>query len=366
MRGNKNTISQENKVNRQKNDMFIMKEVVPYEEKIEILKNYYKDDGLLIVGLNDSQGVNTTSTVFKKGLLENIKDALTSKELTPTVINAFSLIMNKTEHIEYFLKNNLSVEEIKLSQVYGAVSAFEKVMRDIGLPEVLGKIGYTYKSIYKVRPEDENIRITSALKEAKEPVMIYSSGVNDLMREVGANPFGIKKDYKNRFIKENYYYAKEKSTNAITVKKVVSNIEQNFKDILDINSNKDIFALGAYVPKSLQFLPDEDKDIFRNLIIFYNEELFNLCRNYGITYIDTERVGKKYNTSNNNFHISSVGHVVLSTRILNLMYQRKFELKNKKVYPNNKMDKTSWKDSHGALGVIDSLEEDYKNIYKKA
>lgn len=29
--------------------------------------------------------------------------------------------MNKTEHIDYILKNNLSVEGIKLSQIYGVV-----------------------------------------------------------------------------------------------------------------------------------------------------------------------------------------------------------------------------------------------------
>lgn len=91
------------------------------------------------MGLNDSQGVNTTSTFFKKGLLEYLAAALTSDELTPEVINAFSLTMNKTEHIDYFLKNNLSLEEIKLSQIYSVVSALEKVMSDIGLPKFLGK-----------------------------------------------------------------------------------------------------------------------------------------------------------------------------------------------------------------------------------
>ena len=92
-----------------------MKNIVSDNEKIEKLIQHYKDNGLLIVGLNDSQGVNTTSTFFKKGLLEYLAAALTSEELTPEVINAFSLTMNKTEHIDYFLKNNLSLEEIKLS-----------------------------------------------------------------------------------------------------------------------------------------------------------------------------------------------------------------------------------------------------------
>ena len=39
------------------------------EPRVEMLKEYYKENQeLTIVGLNDSQGVNTTS-LFKKGLL---------------------------------------------------------------------------------------------------------------------------------------------------------------------------------------------------------------------------------------------------------------------------------------------------------
>lgn len=39
-----------------------MWKVISDEEKIQKLVEYYKDNALLIVGLNDSQGVNTTST----------------------------------------------------------------------------------------------------------------------------------------------------------------------------------------------------------------------------------------------------------------------------------------------------------------
>ena len=79
------------------------------QEKRDKIIQYYKNKKLLIVGLNDSQGVNTTTTFFKKGLLDYLALALTTEELTPTVINAFSLTMNKTEHIDYFFKNNLSL-----------------------------------------------------------------------------------------------------------------------------------------------------------------------------------------------------------------------------------------------------------------
>ena len=57
-------------------------------DKIDKIKDYYKE-GLTIVGLNDSQGVNTTSTIFRKGLLEYLGSKLTTDELEPLVINAF-------------------------------------------------------------------------------------------------------------------------------------------------------------------------------------------------------------------------------------------------------------------------------------
>lgn len=337
-----------------------MEKMISDNEKIEELVKYYKDNGLLIVGLNDSQGVNTTSTFFKKGLLEYLAAALTTKELTPEVINAFSLTMNKTEHIDYFLKNNLSLEEIKLSQIYSVVSALEKVMSDIGLPKFLGKIGNAYRLIYTPKFGDEHIKISTSLRQAKEPVMIYSSGVNDLMREVGANPFGIKSAYKARNKKPNYYYTLEKTNDSRTLKKVMDSIERNYNNILGINSNTDIYTLGAYIPASLR---SEEMNIFRNLVIAYNEELLNLCKQYGVTFVDTEEVGRNYNNSENNFHISTAGHNALANYILGYMYQNKIVSKNKNNHRSNDIYEISNK---GSEGVIESTSLDYEQSYHHA
>lgn len=337
-----------------------MEKIALNNEKIEKLINYYKDKGLLIVGLNDSQGVNTTSTFFKKGLLEYLALSLSNEELTSQVINAFSLTMNKTEHIDYFLKNNLSLEEIKLSQIYSAVSAFEKVMTDIRLPKFLGKIGNAYRLIYTPKKGDEKIKISTSLKEAKEPIMIYSSGVNDLMREVGSNPFAIKKDYIERDKKPNYYYTLEKTTNPNTLKKVINAIEKNYDTILGINSNVDIYTLGAYIPKSLQ---SNEMNIFRDLVIAYNEELMNLCKQYGITFVDTEEIGKKYNNSESNFHVSTAGHNALANTILDYMYHNKIETSQSIKKPTNNSIKILNK---GSEGVIKNLNCDYENSIQRA
>ncbi len=321
--------------------------------RLKELRNYYKSMGLTIIGLNDSQGVNTTSFLNKKGLLEYLKLALTTDDFSPEVINAFSLLMNKTEHIDYFIKNNLSVEEIKLSQLYSAVTAFEKVMKDVKLPKFLGDIAYLYKLAYKVKPGDENIFITDELVNGEEPTVIYSSGANDLMREVYNNPFQLQGDYKQRDKKPNYYWTLEKAEDPQSLENVINNVKSNFEMILSLNNKTDIYALGIYGPKSLQ---KEELKIFRDLIGKYNEKFVELCEKYHITYINTEVIGQKYNTQNKNFHITSAGHNSLANSILGHMYNRKIVGSKKTIYiPKSEIN---LEDTNGAKDIINDLSKD--------
>ena len=337
-----------------------MNQTITDKQKISALVDYYKNDGLTIIGLNDSQGVNTTPTFFKKGLLEYLASVLTTEELTPNVINAFSLLMNKTEHIDYFFKSNLSLEEIKLSQTYSVVAALEKVMEDLHLPRILCNIGYIYKLIYAPKNGDENIHISTVLKETKEPTLIYSSGVNNLMREIGGNPFSIQKMYKERFVKPDYEYVLKNTRDRNNLYKVMDGIECNFDRILSINNGTDIYALGAYIPKSLE---SEGMELFRELIASYNEILKGICQRYHVTYINTELIGKEYNNSEGNFHISTAGHNRLANHILGYMYENKV---NNSITGNMERDKTHVTFDDGSKGVIDSIEKDYSNILMDA
>jgi len=337
-----------------------MKQLNGDTEHIYELINYYKDKGLTIIGLNDSQGVNITSTFFKKGLLEYLATTLTSDELTPQLIDAFSLTMNKTEHIDYFLKNNLTLEEIKLSQIYSVVSALEKVALDVGLPKILGQVGNAYRLIYNPNPCDSEIKIATSLQQASEPILIYSSGVNNLMREVGSNPFGIKRDYKLRDKQPNYYYTLDKTNNPDTLGKVINSIEKNFKNILSINNRTDIYALGAYIPKSLE---SKEMNIFRDLVIQYNKELYNLCNKYRITFINTEEIGKNYNKSKVNFHVTTAGHNALAMYILDCIYENKIQTP-KSI--DRKPGEISNISSDGVEGVIKLLSSDYDDSYDRA
>mgnify|MGYP001316208837 FL=1 len=176
------------------------------ESKLEYLREYYKNKALLIVGLNDSQGINISFSFFKKGVLEYVSKSLTSDTLIPKVINAFSFMFNKTHHIDYFMRENINLYEIKLLQIYGSILAFEKIMIDLKLPKFLSKIGNVFRFIYKVKKEDKKIKLTTSLINAEEPIIIYSSDVDDLMSELGSDSFNILKDYKEREKNGKYYY----------------------------------------------------------------------------------------------------------------------------------------------------------------
>lgn len=327
------------------------------QPRVEELKDYYKkNQELTIAGLNDSQGVNTT-TLFKKGLLEFVADKLKDEDTKTTVIDAFSLMFNKTEHINYLLRSNPNLEEIKDLQVYGMVSALEKAIGDFHLPKCLGKIGYVSRILHKHCDEDKNIRLTDTLKDSKEPIVIYSSGANDIMREGWNNPFKIVRDYK----KQNgaYKYALDKLSDVSTLKRVIARVDENFNNILSLNDKADVFALGIYIPKSMQ---SEGMEVFNNAIEIYNEFLRELCKKYNVEYVDTEASVEEYGKSNINFHVTTKGHNALANQIIELLYDKKIYKNNKSVLPNLTTFESG---KHGLYEILVDLKRDYQKAVEE-
>lgn len=179
------------------------------------------------------------------------------------------------------------------------------------------------------------------------------------MREIGSNPFSIKKDYKARNYHSNYHNIVQKIKNFSTIKKVIESIANNYETILGINPQTDIYTLGAYIPKSLQ---KKDMTLFRDFIMAYNESLYSLCRQYEITFIDTTQIGKKYNKSNNNFHISVTGHSTLANNILDAIYQKKILSQQPTT---NRIQETDKIFNYGCSGMIKLLSHDYHQSYAR-
>ena len=299
-------------------------------KKLAELRNYYKDE-LTIIGFNDLEVVSNASSFFKKSLLDYLADILRSEELEPTIIDCFSSLMNKTEHINYYLKSNLSIEEIKLSNVYSSVLSLEKFMVNRHLPKALGKIGYlsTFKNL--VNMDDDVTCITSVLEEASSPIIIYSSGYSNLKREI---------DFDGVNTPKNYDYTLSKIKSKKTLSKVIGGIEKNFYSILSINDKSDIYVLNAPIPNSLEEI--------KNLVISFNDSLYNLCNKYNLNYIDR-------NVTDNT--CKSLSEEILSALYINKFITNKHQIREYSDYSYN---------SKGALGVMDKTQSDWREVQKLA
>ncbi len=324
------------------------------EKIINVRSTFSDDEKVVIAGFNDSQGINANTTPWKKGILDYLSSELFPDRDDVIVINGFSLTLNKTEHLDQILRHNPTVADIKMARVYAAVSAMKKVMQDIHLPQIFGNIGKIYGLTDKVKPGDENVHVSDAIKEAKKPIIIYSCGSNDVMRIVGTNPFAIISQYKKRDKKINYNYALEMIHDEKTIQRVINSIKRNFETIYGINQNAEVFTLGTPVPKV--FTKEELKE-FKDFVIAYNEELQVLCKEYGTSYIDTVQVGKKYNNSTVNFHHSAKAQVALSDLIIDKMHQNRFNSEViTKTVPETLIDNLS------VDGIIEDLNKEYQDL----
>ena len=262
--------------------------------------------------MNDSQGVNLNLGFWKNSYPEYLEEILEAN-----VIDASSLRYNKTCHIDMFLEHNVSLEELKELNNAGAYLAAQTIAKQMNLPvflqNLLGNLG---KNIFgqTIFEQDTYTHISDLLREKENPIFIYSSGANDLMFLIHANPSSLIKYDEKGNITSKYIYAKERMEDETTIKQIMDNIESNWKHILSINPNTKIVALSIYVPHSLQ---NEEYQEFSQAIKRYNAELKQLCEEYNTIYIDEEQLGTIYNQNDSNFHINEVGHKKLASLLVN-------------------------------------------------
>ena len=76
------------------------------KESIRLDSSYnvpVKKNKLLIIGLNDSQGVDTTFKINKKSFMWYIRKEFDSRKIKYEMFDCFSLFFNKTYYVESFL-----------------------------------------------------------------------------------------------------------------------------------------------------------------------------------------------------------------------------------------------------------------------
>ena len=313
---------------------------------VEYLKNYYKSKGnITIIGMNDDRGFNV-----HKNILMNLKDILSSNDYNIELLDLCSIFFNKTRHIDYYLKHNVNMEEIGLMQEYGTTNEMNHAV-GFNVP-FMSSISKEFNKLMLTKTpisgERKAIKISDKIRETEIPLIMYASGLNDIMYELHINPFNLKKSYMERSINPKYDYACER-VNDNTINKIIEGHEKNFESILGINNNSDIYSLSAYFYSEMK----EDYELkFREAILMYNEKLEELCKEYGITYIDCRFLeNTKYNSPLSNY-LSKYPPQMIAYEIVKKMYFNVFENKNKKsVEPFNY-------DNKGSIGVIEELRKD--------
>lgn len=276
------------------------------------IEKHYEDHDINIFIFNDSQGINLNAGFWKDSYPEYL-----AKSLDANVVDCSSLKYNKTSHVNYVLKNNLSIEEFKRVNNEATNAAISKVVSDLGinsqiLQNAVGKIGeMAFKQ--KINNGDNNKHISDMLKESYHPIVIYSSGANDLMYLLNCNPMSLKKYDDNLNETDQYKYAMSVIEDSNTIDSVINGIDENIKNILAINPDAHIYVLSIYKPKSLR------KNEYHEIAEFidkYNEALKELCGKRNIRYIDEDELGNAYNENSKNFHINEVGHKVLASALI--------------------------------------------------
>ena len=321
---------------------------------VEYLRNYYSkrlkdNETLTIVGMNDDRGFN-----IHKNILMNLKDLLESDKYNIELLDMCSMFFNKTRHIDYFLKHNLSLEEIRLMQEYATTKELNHAIGfNVPFMSVASKI-FNRLMLTKtpISGDPKDIRISNRIREASSPLIMYASGLNDIMYELHIDPFNLKKSYMARSTDPRYDYACERVNNE-TINRIVDGHEKNFETLLGLNDDSNIYSLSAYFYSEMK---EEYEQKFKEAILMYNEKLQELCSKYGITYVDCRFLeNTKYNKPIANY-ISKYPPQMIAYEIVKSIYENVVNNKHKDRIEVKKFEY----DSKGVKGVIEELDKDIK------
>ena len=315
---------------------------------VDYLKKYYEKQGkLTIIGMNDDRGFN-----IHKNILMNLRDTLSSDKYSIELLDLCSMFFNKTRHIDYYLKHNVNMEEIRLMQEYGTTKEMNHAVGfDVPFMSSISK-GFNKLMLTKtpISGERKDIRISDRIKEEENPLIMYASGLNDIMYELHINPFDLKKSYIERNKSPKYDYACEK-VNKDTIKRIIDGHEKNFESILGLNDGSNIYSLSAYFYSEMK---EDYEQRFKEAILMYNEGLEELCNKYNITYINCRFLeNTKYNNPLANY-LSKYPPEMIAYEIVKNMYKNIIE----KEYINKPVVEEFVYDNKGAAGVIEELQKD--------
>lgn len=299
--------------------------------------NYDKTTSIVV--LNDSlcqcltkkgnQNDNIMAYYIKNKLIENGFNNVIG-------IDCGSLSLNKQHNIYEFLKNNLSLAEIKATQIMSINSARKDLITKIGIPK-------WQESYYKILPEDYDIFISDSIKYSKNSGIVLSCISNNLMAEVWVNPISYAISSLPFTDSNSAKRFKILLENEVLRNNVIDGIKKNIEYILGINSKAKICLLGIYRPN---ILPKE----YNFLIEEINSKVKNTSEEYNQNYIDINDIKSKLL----DFHPNLDNFKLISNKISdNLISRFQTEERNVEVSEINF-------ENNGIDGAINDLNNYYE------
>lgn len=231
-------------------------------------------EGLTLVSLNDSllQKLQWFNQSQDDIVIYHVKRLLEEKgHEVDRVIDSGNLFFNKQHNITEYLRNNLSVAEIKALQIVGNEAARRNILTKPFLP-------YNINKYYGLKDEDYIIHISDAIKYSESVAVALSCVSNDLMNSVYVDPvsFELAKFFlvsRNK-IKRTKILREYKELRQVVTEGLKTNIEQ----ILSLNDDAKIAVYGTFQPRHI---PQSFREIFTDI----NEEVQKLAKEYHQSYI---------------------------------------------------------------------------------
>jgi len=218
-------------------------------------------------------------------------------------IDCGSLFLNKQHNITEFLKNNLSLTEIKATQKESIDASRHGLVKYF--------VSKKIKEYYPIKPKDNQINISDAIKESKNVGVLLSCVANDMMNSVWVNPIShmiARIPFMDKSVLERtkILLADKKLRN-----KIVGGLKVNMEQILGINDNSKICTFGIYRP---QILPKNFRFIFDEI----NDRIQETTKKYQQSYININDIKSKLI----DFHPDKKGYIVIAGRIATELYKR--------------------------------------------
>lgn len=267
------------------------------KNKITFMANMLPRGGTLFVG-NDSIGCSVRAQSF---------GSIIGQFFEKYINFSSPVILNKTNSFNSILKHNLNVEEIKLLQQLTT----RHVKKGMGLLKVLLDLE-NLQDDYAFGCNDKDTKITTSLKCELAPYVVITTGSNDLMHVLNADPLSIIFDRQKR--KEAIKKIKKTGVKCIALH-ATRGVNLAIENIKAVNHDSKIIVLGLYVPNYLRFF----EKLFCNtyisdIVSHYNEELENICKQHGVKYVDISAV--KSHTALFDFHPNFIGQLIIANSVL--------------------------------------------------